>query len=509
MEKKAQEAREIKEKAEKTPKQNKKPDSTDSSKKKQGNMSPKPLDVSITTPSSSKMKDRVGKTSDNERKRKSKDVESRVHHKKAKKILKTKPFTRLLDDVVLVISGIQNPDRANLRTSALAMGAKYKPDWDTTSTHLICAFANTPKFNQVKGKGKIVTRKWVEDCYSQRKRLPWRRYALDKADAAKNESEDEICEEIKGNSPPQERADNDSEGDYNEGSDTEERIVRIQELQRLKEQKRENNLYISDTDDEGVLQNKNNKANSVYSADTDEEEKPEKQPPSASQNMNKLKSLFLNKKFYIDYTFSENVYNKLRKYIVAYNGKSVDDPTEDVDVILTSKENSGSLKEINSSAVCLNPDWVWDCHNCQNQCHFLICRLHGIGPYQEDWRPEGTPMKNARRYTDPRDGGCRPRCKTFHGSEHNRKTARFFGRERIAAAALFRSGFFRRRRYYGIFTNFSRGRSAFYLPLRETKFRVGTHGFANVIAEIRCHRDDCQTAQANVRFCHFSNAGAL
>lgn len=59
-----------------------------------------------------------------------------------------------------------------------------------------CAFANTPKFNQVKGKGKIVTRKWIEDCHLQRKRLPWRKYALDKADKGKPESEDEICEEV-------------------------------------------------------------------------------------------------------------------------------------------------------------------------------------------------------------------------------------------------------------------------------------------------------------------------
>lgn len=48
-----------------------------------------------------------------------------------------KPFIRLLEDVVLVISGIQNPDRASLRTMAFAMGAKYKPDWDSTCTHLM------------------------------------------------------------------------------------------------------------------------------------------------------------------------------------------------------------------------------------------------------------------------------------------------------------------------------------------------------------------------------------
>lgn len=59
-----------------------------------------------------------------------------------------------------------------------------------------CAFMNTPKYNQVKGKGKIVTRKWLEECHSERKKLPWRRFALDKNDKKHSESEDEILEEV-------------------------------------------------------------------------------------------------------------------------------------------------------------------------------------------------------------------------------------------------------------------------------------------------------------------------
>lgn len=82
---------------------------------------------------------------------------------------------------------------------------------DHTVSHFLflfsCAFANTPKFNQVKGKGKIVTRKWVEDCHSQRMRLPWRRYALDKADQGKPESEDEIWEQVATESPESDAGD--------------------------------------------------------------------------------------------------------------------------------------------------------------------------------------------------------------------------------------------------------------------------------------------------------------
>lgn len=57
--------------------------------------------------------------------------------KKMKITKKTKLFEKLLDDVVLVISGIQNPDRTTLRGKVLEMGAKYKPDWDSTCTHLV------------------------------------------------------------------------------------------------------------------------------------------------------------------------------------------------------------------------------------------------------------------------------------------------------------------------------------------------------------------------------------
>lgn len=48
----------------------------------------------------------------------------------------------------------------------------------------------------MKSKGKIVTKKWIEACYSQRKRLPWRRFALCKQDLDKAESEDEILEQV-------------------------------------------------------------------------------------------------------------------------------------------------------------------------------------------------------------------------------------------------------------------------------------------------------------------------
>lgn len=48
-----------------------------------------------------------------------------------------KPFHQLLSGVTFVFSGYVNPERGNLRQKALDMGAKYKPDWDRSCTHLM------------------------------------------------------------------------------------------------------------------------------------------------------------------------------------------------------------------------------------------------------------------------------------------------------------------------------------------------------------------------------------
>ena len=57
---------------------------------------------------------------------------------------------------------------------------------------MICAFVNTPKFNQVKAKsGKIVKKEWVEKSHSDRIRYPWRRYCLDKQDQGNFDDDDD------------------------------------------------------------------------------------------------------------------------------------------------------------------------------------------------------------------------------------------------------------------------------------------------------------------------------
>lgn len=79
-------------------------------------------------------------------------------------------------------------------------------------------------------------------------------------------------------------------------SDTEERVAKILEMQRKKRKENHNDIYSADTDEESPLQQ--------ISADF----------------TNKFKNIFDDKKFYIDQSFDMGIYNKLLKYIVAYNG---------------------------------------------------------------------------------------------------------------------------------------------------------------------------------------------
>ena len=70
-------------------------------------------------------------------------------HEQPRPRVARRPFARLLEGVVFTLSGFKNPLRGQIRQKATDMGARYRGDWDTSCTHLVCAFTNTPKFNQV------------------------------------------------------------------------------------------------------------------------------------------------------------------------------------------------------------------------------------------------------------------------------------------------------------------------------------------------------------------------
>lgn len=94
-------------------------------------------------PSSSSSKHHSPKKStrndkENEKKspRKEKESEQKRSSGPPKKVT-YKPFHKLFEGVNFVFSGYVNPERGTLRQKAIDMGAKYKPDWDSSCTHLM------------------------------------------------------------------------------------------------------------------------------------------------------------------------------------------------------------------------------------------------------------------------------------------------------------------------------------------------------------------------------------
>ena len=48
-----------------------------------------------------------------------------------------RPFTKLLEGAVFVLSGFKNPFRGELRQKGVEMGGVYLADWDESCTHLM------------------------------------------------------------------------------------------------------------------------------------------------------------------------------------------------------------------------------------------------------------------------------------------------------------------------------------------------------------------------------------
>ncbi|KRT80963.1 hypothetical protein AMK59_6305 [Oryctes borbonicus] len=271
-----------------------------------------------------------------------------------------RPFHQLLSDVGIVISGIQNPDRANIRGMALAMGAKYKANWDPTCTHLVCAFTNTPKFNQVKGKGKIVSKSWVTDCHSKRRKLPWRRYALDNKDKNKAESEEEILEEVVNqvsSTPVEVNSDDDDNRDNRSGSDTEDEIERINTLQNLKDKS-------ESSPDQTEIDTKDSAPGTatIFDDDTDIDEP--LQPGCNGENgLPSLPNFFEGEVFYIGDSLSADEKKTLTKYITACNGTIKNSLGDDVKYLIATKEDNLDTNNLGSGILIVHPNFVYECFN--------------------------------------------------------------------------------------------------------------------------------------------------
>ncbi|XP_033126063.1 DNA repair protein XRCC1-like isoform X1 [Anneissia japonica] len=289
-----------------------------------------------------------------------------------------KPFGKLMEGVVFVISGYQNPHRSDIRDKAIEMGARYKPDWGQGCTHLICAFANTPKYQSVRGKGKIVNKGWILDSYKKKMLLPWRQYKLaSKDDSSSDETEDEdeqiTSPEKKSTSKTEtkrlEAAQDDEEDDEetmeastsimhashvdeSSGSDTEDEINRIQQNTGNDDD------YGSSTDIDSDTENvskqvKNTKVSRIDEADND-----------TGGNIPELPDFFTDKHFLLFGKFDELERRHLFRYITAFNGELEDYMSDNVSHIITKSQwddNFDQALDENARLIFVRPKWIFSC----------------------------------------------------------------------------------------------------------------------------------------------------
>ncbi|KAM8927806.1 DNA repair protein XRCC1 [Pelodytes ibericus] len=334
----------------------------------------------------------------------------KTSHKKSPPASQPVEMGRILQGTVFVLSGFQNPFRSDLRDKALELGAKYRPDWTPDSTHLICAFANTPKYGQVKAAGGIIVRKeWVLDCYRKQQRLPYKKYLMASADSSSEEDDDS-----EDDSPPRHKAprtnpdagrtnhkntgpkpvkDKPSKAPVNE-DDSEDEKPKPMETKANHSPKEEDkyggstdeeNTAIgkrpetsgSDTEDDlvgGDVEKKAVKkepgtppAEDPYAGSTDEntdvEEAPEQDCP-----IPELPDLFIGKRFFLYGEFPTAERRTLQRYITAFNGELEEYMNEKVQFVITLQEWDDSFEDAlndNSNLSFVRPRWIYNCNERQ------------------------------------------------------------------------------------------------------------------------------------------------
>ncbi|XP_037642102.1 DNA repair protein XRCC1 [Sebastes umbrosus] len=327
----------------------------------------KPSPASTPSPSTTKASP-AQKSADKKRESQSKP-EPKAKPQKAN--VQQVPFKRMMEGVVFVLSGFQNPFRGELREKAMDMGAKYQTDWTATSTHLICAFANTPKYSQVKSAGGIIVRKeWVMDCHKRKQKLSYKRYLMDGAESSsENEMEvdDQSDEEMNTKAPqkqerrvtpkktPEKKNEDDeyagsTDVDEPGGGDDESAVDTEDELQRVENESRQK---------KAASGGKTVKQEDPYGGSTDENTDAEAEE---DHPIPELPDFLKGKHFFLYGKFPNNERRLLLRYIVAFNGLIEEYMTEKVQFVVTSEGWHDSFEDAlmeNGNLNFVKPAWIY------------------------------------------------------------------------------------------------------------------------------------------------------
>ncbi|XP_076106258.1 DNA repair protein XRCC1-like isoform X2 [Mytilus galloprovincialis] len=312
-----------------------------------------------------------------------------------------KAFGKLMEGVVFAMSGFQNPYRAELRQKAVDMGAVYKPDWGKGCTHLICAFSNTPKYNQVRGKGKIVKKDWILQSYKQKKLLPWRNYRLGDADSPDESSTDEDDyvpkkyppkKKPSETKPPKKTPPKPSKAmDMSDsGDDTEEEVRRVKaEIDNPKGsvKKDDDDPYNASTDEEAPSSSKKESPIKNGAQSSSKKESPSKNGAVDDGNDSGFPELpdFFRKKHFLLYgEYNERTRRSMVRYITAYDGELEDYMSDKVNFVVTNSEwdqNFDDALTDNPSLIFVKPIWVAKCHD---RSKFVPYQPYVVIPVDDD-----------------------------------------------------------------------------------------------------------------------------
>ncbi|XP_074163129.1 DNA repair protein XRCC1 isoform X1 [Sminthopsis crassicaudata] len=302
---------------------------------------------------------------------------------------------RILEGVVVVLSGFQNPFRSELRDKALELGAKYRPDWTSDSTHLICAFANTPKYSAVLSRGgRIVRKEWVLDCHRMRRRLPCRRYLMAGPDSSSDEETPPppTTKHPKANhqAPPAgpksgSRTPSPQEaGPAHRGPqgapDPEEELAGAQDHGTDDSGDTEDELRrVVKPKDQKQPQDQGENGEDPYAGSTDENTEDES-PEPPDQPIPELPDFFQGKHFFFYGEFPGEERRQLVRYVTAFNGEIEDYMNDQVQFVITAQEWDPSFEEAlldNPSLAFVRPRWIYSCNE---QQRLLPYQLYGVVP---------------------------------------------------------------------------------------------------------------------------------
>ncbi|CAM9183633.1 unnamed protein product [Lampetra planeri] len=295
-------------------------------------LTPKLKSSTASTPSHSTVK---AQTSADKKRESQSKPEAKPKQPKAKaQSVQQVPFKQIMEGVVFVLSGFQNPFRGELREKALDMGAKYRPDWTPDSTHLICAFANTPKYSQANAcLSYPASHTYCGVCMNET-------MSSDQPVKVLSITENGGV----GGSGVEVHKNREKMGDNDSAVDTEDELQRVETESRQKKAPAKGNA-VEEEDPYGGSTDENTDAET-------EEDHP----------IPELPNFLTGKHFFLYGKFPSNERRLLTRYIVAFNGVMEDYMTESVQFVVTSEGWHDSFEDAlmdNGNLNFVKPGWIY------------------------------------------------------------------------------------------------------------------------------------------------------